>query len=178
MKRKYKFFIVIAIFIAIISEGFYFQHTYSDSSSNRSGCDVVLVYGGYLTRTRAGVELANKEKIPIFISDIFGGPEDVQRRFGPVNVPITVDHYARTTDQNARNAVKFLKAGNYHHAVLVTNWYHQPRSLFLTRLYLLRAKRGFTTEAQRHREKRRWFRVKANSRIEGFITKIRYRNNS
>ena len=51
---------------------------------------------------------------------------------------VTIDHYARTTDQNARNAVRFLEKGNYQRALLVTNWYHMPRDLFLTRLYLLK----------------------------------------
>jgi len=137
MKKKILLTIGLCLLLGIGGEGLYFQLTFSDQATGLNACDAVLVYGGSYNRSRQGLTLANRLKLPIFISEAFGGPKDFQRVVGPAQVSISIDHYARTTDQNARNAVQFLKKGNYHHALLVTSWFHQPRALFLTRLYLL-----------------------------------------
>ncbi len=123
--------------MALIFELCYFMSVYQGRPPAKPLYDCVLVYGGYVNRTRMGLMLADTRHIPIFLSEAYGGPEQVQKLFGKISSPIVVDHYARTTDQNARNAVKFMEEGGFHHAALVTNWYHQPRALLLTRMYLL-----------------------------------------
>jgi uncharacterized SAM-binding protein YcdF (DUF218 family) len=80
--------------------------------------------------------LANQYHAALFVSDSFGGPEDILKKMGPSRVPITVDPLAMTTDQNARNAVQFIHKGGYRKVLLVTSWFHMPRALFLTRFYL------------------------------------------
>lgn len=161
MKKKIISTLVVSALLAIGSECLYFKLVLQVKANGIPPCDAVLVYGGKYSRSVAGLALANKLKAPIFISDAFGGPKDVIQKMGPaqvhqpllrnglvqpslaprfetsVQVPITVDHFAMTTDQNARNAVQFLKKGGYHRALLVTSWFHMPRALFLTRIYLL-----------------------------------------
>jgi uncharacterized SAM-binding protein YcdF (DUF218 family) len=137
MKKQILITLGLCAVLAVASEWLYFQLTYHEQATNLNACDAVLVYGGAMNRDVQGLKVANRFNIPLFVSDPFGGPEDFQEKIGPAQVLVTVDHFARTTDQNARNAVEFLKKGNYHHALLVTSWFHQPRALFLTRLYLL-----------------------------------------
>ena len=120
----------------LIPEFVYFQCAFKGETGPLAPYDVVLVYGGKFSRTPAGLALAQKAGVPVFISEAFGDPNDVQKKAGGVTVPVTVDHFAKTTDQNARNAAKFLKAGGFRRPLLVTSWYHLPRALFLTRLYL------------------------------------------
>ena len=50
---------------------------------------------------------------------------------------INMDLTSATTDQNARRAANFIIAGGYKVIVLDVDWFHVPRALFLTRLYLL-----------------------------------------
>jgi uncharacterized SAM-binding protein YcdF (DUF218 family) len=124
---------------AVASECLYFHLVYRDQTDVLPACDAVLVYGGAYNRSVQGLALANRLKVPVFIAEAFGGPKDVEKKIGPSRVEVTVDHFSVTTDQNARNAVQFLKKGGYRKALLVTSWFHMPRSLFLTRLYLLGA---------------------------------------
>jgi uncharacterized SAM-binding protein YcdF (DUF218 family) len=137
MKKKIFFTFGFCVVLAAVFEFVYFQSVYHDQTNNVSACEIVLVYGGRYSRSVAGLALANKMQKPIFFSEGFGGPKDVIQKVGPSKVEITVDHFAMTTDQNARNAVQYLKKGNYRQALLVTSWFHMPRALFLTRLYLL-----------------------------------------
>jgi uncharacterized SAM-binding protein YcdF (DUF218 family) len=123
--------------LALVCECLYFHLIYRDQTNVLPACDAVLVYGGVYNRSVQGLALANRIKAPIFISDSFGGPKDVRKKIGSSRVAITVDHFGMTTDQNARNAVQYLKKGGYRKALLVTDWFHMPRALFLTRLYLL-----------------------------------------
>ena len=137
MKKKIILIIGFCLAWTIASEWFYFHHVFRYKPNVVQNCDVVLVYGDSTARNVAGLDLTNKARVPLFISEAFAGPKDVEQKIGPSKVSITVDHFARTTDQNARNAVKFLKAGGFHKALLVTSWFHMPRALFLTRLYLI-----------------------------------------
>jgi hypothetical protein len=152
MKKKWFLLMGVLVLFYFAGEWLYFQSIYQTRTNDLSTGDAVLVYGGSLRRDAAGLALANQNKIPIFISDVFGGPKDFQQKIGRSNMPITIDHYARTTDQNARNAVKFLKQGGYQKALLVTSWYHMPRALFLTRFYLLGAFRDSPPRRQDAKE--------------------------
>ena len=156
MNKKITLILGLFVLGSIACEWFYFQHIYYQQSVGKPTGDVVLVHGGRMNRSVKGLKLANQLKVPLFVSEVYGGPKDFQQKIGrqpglnvglaqpnraprqetSVQVPITVDHFAKTTDQNARNAVRFLKNGSYHRALLVTNWYHMPRAVFLTRVYL------------------------------------------
>jgi len=137
VNKKVVLISVVGVLLAIVFECLYFQLIYRGQTNSGSACEVVLVYGGYFNRSVEGLALANKTRVPLFISDSFDDTQEVEKKIGPSRVMITVDHFARTTDQNARHAVGFLKKGNFRKAALVTSWYHMPRALFLTRLYLL-----------------------------------------
>src|ERR1700690_4349407 len=136
---KKKILLIIGVWIASSTaiQMLSFGLVYRGKMVPAASCKALLVYGGVMGRSVEGLSLANKAHVPLFISDSFGGPKDFEQKIGLSHVPVTVDHFARTTDQNARNAVKFLKKGNYQKALLVTSWFHMPRALFLTRLYLI-----------------------------------------
>lgn len=141
------FFITAVLLVALSApEILYFESVFERETAPLTLYDVVLVYGGKFSRTPAGLTMAQNAGVPIFISEAFGDAKDALEKAGAVTVPVTVDHFAKTTDQNARNAAKFLKAGGFRHPLLVTSWYHLPRALFLTRLYL--AGSGITVEGR------------------------------
>ncbi len=137
MKKKWLLLFGLLVLFSFGGEWLYFQTIYRTSTTDPSSGDVVLVYGGKLGRSEAGLALANRYHLPLFVSDTYGGPKDFEQKIGVSWGSVVVDHYARTTDQNARNAVRFLKQGGYRKGLLVTSWYHMPRALFLTRYYLM-----------------------------------------
>ena len=99
-------------------------------------CDVVVVYGGEARRFPAALRLAQSLRKPLYMT---GAPDEAAaaRKQIPEGFnQATLDGTTLTTDQNARRAAAFIRSGGYKRAVLVTSWFHEPRALFLTRLYL------------------------------------------
>jgi len=100
--------------------------------------EAVVVYTGSGERIPAGLRLAQTTQAPYFFAsriDPTAMDAEAKQAKGLV-AKIEVDGLAETTDGNARAAAGFLKSHGIRRAVLVTSWYHMPRALLLTRLYL------------------------------------------
>lgn len=99
--------------------------------------DLVVVYGGLPRSSQHGLELAHEFNCPVYFSE---SVQTVHTQMNPISDPklsITIDPSARTTDQNARYAAPFIRDGGFKRVALVCAWHHEPRALFLARLYLL-----------------------------------------
>ncbi len=94
--------------------------TYSDEGSMQPVLDLALSQ-----RKPLYISISPPERNPLFLNSILGLKN------------VYVESNANTTDQNARYAAKFIRRGNYKNVVLDVGWFHVPRALFLTKLYLL-----------------------------------------
>lgn len=98
--------------------------------------DLVLTYSDAETMVPA-LKLAQSRHKPLYVSIAPWEPTPFR------NMPLSglkevhIDPRGKTTDQNARRAAEFIRQGGYKRVVLDVAWFHVPRSLFLTKLYLL-----------------------------------------
>jgi len=99
--------------------------------------DLVVVYGGEIPSSRFGLDLAKTLGCPIYISEATWKLVPFKTEITVMGNSATIDPRALTTDQNARYAALFIRQGGYKRVALVCAWHHEPRALFLTRLYLL-----------------------------------------
>lgn len=116
---------------------FYYAAVYRSFSAQPPGpFDLVLKYtdSGSL---RFALDLAVRFHRPLFISKTDWDPVPFHGRLPPGHPPVYVDDRGKTTDSNARFSAPFIRSHGFKRVLLVTAWYHEPRSLFLTRLYLL-----------------------------------------
>jgi uncharacterized SAM-binding protein YcdF (DUF218 family) len=123
--------------LLLLSQAAYFLFIFQ--SSRRPPvpeCDGVLAYGGLPWRFSAAFQRAQSLHRPLYLS---GAPSEIEGSgIKPLASPIqvTLDSKAYTTDQNARHAAAYLRSNGVHRVELVTSWFHMPRALFLTRMYL------------------------------------------
>jgi hypothetical protein len=98
--------------------------------------DLVLTYSDSTTLEPALV-LALSHHKPLYVSQApWEGRPFPGRPMADLR-EVYIDPTATTTDQNARRAAQFIRQGGYRKVVLDVSWAHVPRSLFLTRLYLM-----------------------------------------
>jgi uncharacterized SAM-binding protein YcdF (DUF218 family) len=137
---KRRTFIAILVFFAglVFLQASYYLWVFQDVSRPASpNCGGVLVYGGEAWRFPAALQRARALQVPLYMT---GAPMEIAQAKGEISpgpADVQFDSQAYTTDQNARHAAAYLKSGGFHHVELVTSWFHEPRALFLTRLYLL-----------------------------------------
>jgi len=99
--------------------------------------DLVLVYSGPENRTRLVPEWNRKDPAARFL---FSGQDYSRQRLETalhLGDRMTVEDRARTTDQNARYTAPLVRKAGAKRVTLALPWYHLPRALFLTRLYLM-----------------------------------------
>jgi uncharacterized SAM-binding protein YcdF (DUF218 family) len=99
----------------------------------------VVVFAGGEERLDKGVEEANRRGAENFIFTS-GRMDDIRfyilQAGGLRKSRIWINEGFTYTDGDARYAAKLLKKLKVHRAVLVTSWYHLPRSAFLLHMYL------------------------------------------
>ncbi len=120
----------------LIAQFVYLAVIYSEKPSLEKP-DLVVVYSGINKTSLHCLELARQFNCPIYFSENIQIIRSIIDPLAVENIPMTIDPRARTTDQNARYAAPFIRKGSYRHVALVCAWFHEPRALFLTRLYLL-----------------------------------------
>jgi uncharacterized SAM-binding protein YcdF (DUF218 family) len=102
--------------------------------------DAVVVFTGDVDRIRTAVRLTRESsaKYLLVSRDQRRLVEGIVKREGGLNgaTLFVDDSYAWTTDGNARYAAPLLRDLSVQEALLVTDWYHLPRSLFLLKWYL------------------------------------------
>lgn len=123
----------------LFAQAVYFDRVVRRPAAFSGRTDAVVVFTGDLNRLRFAIQLARRvgarylivtrERMPVvnwLALEASGLP----------GVEVRVDEgYATTTDSNARYAAWELKQAGIKDAVLVTSWYHMPRSYFLLRFY-------------------------------------------
>jgi hypothetical protein len=98
--------------------------------------DLVIAYSE-LTTMRPALDLALFRRKPIYISQGAWEANPFPHLPKADQALVHIDSSAATTDQNARHAAAFIRRGGYKKVALDVEWYHMPRALFLTRLYLM-----------------------------------------
>ena len=127
--------LVVAILIA---QCWYMKSVITEEAAEGlSTPDVVLVYGGGPQRIATGLKVAEQMKAKWGVysagaGEPVPGAKGKRRKF-----EVRIVHGAYTTDQNARTTAPVLKELHVKSVILVTSWYHMPRALLVTRLYLL-----------------------------------------
>lgn len=115
----------------------YFIRVYLSSASTPGKTDMVLIYSGYEDRVGKYLDWAKADPSILFL---FSGWDyqkpKLNKALGVEPSRVLVEYRARTTDQNARFCAPIIRAKGIHSVVLALPWYHLPRALFLTRLYL------------------------------------------
>jgi uncharacterized SAM-binding protein YcdF (DUF218 family) len=102
--------------------------------------DLVAVFGGDPERVRTAYGLCRQGRgRALVVSDSDAAQvEAYSAAFGsPGRARILSEPYARTTDQNARLVGRLIRRQGFRSVLLVTSWYHLPRSYLLLRLALL-----------------------------------------
>ncbi len=101
--------------------------------------DLVAVFGGTDDRVRSGLAWCRLGGGRAFVlSD--AGPDELEDFFNaygrPGHARVIPEPYARTTDENARLSGRIARREGFRNVLLVTSWYHIPRSYLLLRLEL------------------------------------------
>jgi uncharacterized SAM-binding protein YcdF (DUF218 family) len=100
--------------------------------------DLVLIYSGGDDRETAARNWRGQAMPPLFL---FSGweykREDLRRSTGLPDSRFLVEDRAKTTDQNIRYSLPLIQRSGAQKLILALPWYHLPRALFLTRLYLM-----------------------------------------
>jgi len=136
--RRCRWFYLSVLFFGV-AEMIVFCFAIIKSKEILTSADAVVVFGGKSDRPIRGLEIAVDMRCPyLIVSD----NEFEIKRLKPKlkkawNLKIETDLSATTTDANARNTAVIIKKLGIKSVVLVTSWYHIPRSAILLRLYLL-----------------------------------------
>src|ERR1700722_586484 len=118
----------------------FWQKSYYDSLLRPAPLDsrpiqAVVVFSGGLDRLEKGVAEVNQRGVTNFIisSDKINDVRFEILQDGGIspNVKLWVNEKSTTTDADARYAADILKKIKADRAVLVTSWFHLPRSAFL-----------------------------------------------
>ncbi len=99
--------------------------------------DLVVVYGGDLESSRYGISLARSLGCPLYLSETLWKLVVLKREIRALGSSVYIESRALTTDQNARYAAPFIRQKGFRKIALVCAWHHEPRALFLARLYLI-----------------------------------------
>lgn len=102
--------------------------------------DLIAVFGGDPARAQLAIQQCQVGRAgALVISDT--SSSDLENYFHSYGFPgeakVFLEPYARTTDENARMVSKIIRAQGFKRVLLVTSWYHQPRSYLLLRMSLL-----------------------------------------
>ncbi len=131
---------IFFIFLLLFVQWFYSFKTIADKAAVPQKNDVVLVFSNDPVRVPTGIRLAAKSKAAYLMVTDKGLTDfrtEIQQYGRPGGAKIILEGQAETTDQNARFTSEIIKKLPVQNVVLVTSWFHMPRALFLTRLYLL-----------------------------------------
>jgi hypothetical protein len=115
---------------------YFFSRIKSTGTDPGRDFDLVLTYSD-LTSMRPALDLALSQHKPLYVSQAPWEANPFSHLAIADLALVHLDPNATTTDQNARRAAAFIQQGGYHKVVLDVDWFHVPRALFLTRLYLM-----------------------------------------
>lgn len=128
-----RFLFWVGLFGLCLQAG-YFTSVLTTLPKEAPAAQMVLVYSGGDDRVSVAGHWADPKTLFLFSGwDYNRG--SLGKRLG-LGSRMLVEDKARTTDQNARYSAPLIRAAGVQDIVLALPWYHLPRALFLTRLYL------------------------------------------
>jgi uncharacterized SAM-binding protein YcdF (DUF218 family) len=131
--------LVSIVFILVASEIAYFYYILSQDVELEKA-DVIVVFAGSEDRIRAGFKLANAGYAPVLIVSpaTESQMENYKSRYVDLKtVSWIIEDKARTTSENALFTKNIILKNGFKSAILVTSYYHLPRSFFLMKVALL-----------------------------------------
>ncbi len=116
----------------------YFVSVYSSVVQNSSSVELMVVYSGYTTLFQVWDKANEFKPAKLLISGVDWPMNEITatRPKEWISPKLLVEGRARTTDQNARYSAPLIRTSGVNSIVLLRPWFHLPRALFLTRLYL------------------------------------------
>ena len=141
LKRALKITITFCLLsgIIIIVESLYFHHILSKSNTTERA-DLIVVFAGDPKRIEAGYDLTRRGYAPYLIISPADGKKlkTYGKKYGlPKSVTYIVEDKARTTFENAVHTRQIIFEKEFDSVILVTSFYHMPRSFFLLRTLLV-----------------------------------------
>jgi len=143
MKRIVLRFIIgvfSVLFILVLIEGIYFYSILSTGFSSEKA-DLIAVFNGDNQRTKQGFRLAASGYAPYLTISPASEKmlELFEKKYGAANssVSLIVEPRARTTFENALHIRDIISKHHFKSVILVTSFYHMPRSYFLFRTMLI-----------------------------------------
>jgi hypothetical protein len=137
LKRYKVAFILTTLLLAFLIQISYYCRIYEHVGTEPTrDFDLVLTYSD-ASSMDAALQMAHSHHKPLYVSQ--AAWEVLPFRGKPVSelAQVHMDQTSSTTDQNARHAAPYIKQMGYKRVLLDVAWFHVPRALFLTRLYLL-----------------------------------------
>ncbi len=137
--KKFSKIIALLIGIFLLLFGFqmvYFTRIYTHADF-RPQQDFDLVLSWNAEGAQPVLDMALSYHKPLFLSLAPWDQNPFAQRSAADLAQVYIDTKATTTVQNASIASAFIRKGGYKKVLLDVDWFHLPRSLFLTRLYLL-----------------------------------------
>lgn len=134
--KKIKTALVLGLLLFVIEVSIFSLVILNVGTNPTEDFDLVLTYSGDGSMETSLALALSKDK-PLFVSIAPWEPKPFQGHSPADLKMVYIDATAATTDQNARRAASFIHQKGYKRVVLDVGWFHMPRALFLTRLYLL-----------------------------------------
>jgi len=135
-RKKVAFLIGIFLFLFGLQLA-YFVPLYKNLNTQLAqDFDLVLTYSDN-SNMEPALDLARAHHKPLYVSQAHWEVNPFKTHPQTELTEVHIDPVSETTDQNARHAAAFIRQGVYKRVVLDVGWFHVPRALFLTRLYLL-----------------------------------------
>jgi len=124
-------------FLLLLAQFLYYASVIHQAPTTLPVEGVILIYSGTEDRISPAFRALEGPTCPLFL---FSGYDYTRKTLARITrLPadkLLVEDKARTTDQNARYSRPLLLGTGETQAILALPWYHLPRALFLTRLYL------------------------------------------
>lgn len=122
----------------LVAQWTYFAFVFHSIVQKPTSVEMMVVYSGSIDLATAWREACDLKADSFLTSGVEWPRAYVKKTTGyGHNFPkLLVEDRAYTTDQNARYSAPLIRNSRAKHVVLFENWFHLPRSLFLTRFYL------------------------------------------
>ncbi len=125
--------LAIALPLWLIGFGVFLLYVFSFQLEQPASADAIVVWTGGESRIQQGLELLQQQKAPrLFISGVNKSVQP-QMFLGDISdemrAKINLGYLATTTEQNADETADWIYKNGIKSVLLVTSFYHMPRSL-------------------------------------------------
>ncbi len=140
-KTRKKIFQATIILIAslFIGEFSLFIHFIRFNNRKKIHADLIAVFAGSTLRVKEGISLARTGAAHTLVVSPANQKKllNLKKQLKGINCHVIPEPNAVSTCENAYYVAKIVKRNNFKSVILVTSWWHMPRSYLLFRLSLL-----------------------------------------